>query len=208
MDAGMLRKVFGIGAGRREQSKLLHAPPTNFVLIARRTAATGVSAVDRATIAGVSVAGRAVDCSATTAGVSITGRAVTTGISVTGPVFPGVAVHVNRDTRATIANRFMIISFRCLRFWRFGHRCRRSMPSAPKHAEGLGAGGRPTSLLVRHNSHTLRVQWGWMRLYNLARKIGRHAEQTYDRKQVHEKAHGDPPRFRHRKLGARLRQKM
>jgi hypothetical protein len=149
MDVGILPKLFGIEAGKREQSKLLQSPPSDLVSVAGRMATAGVSGgtrmpvvsvVDCAAAAGDSVGagvaateswvddGASIDgVSATTgaaiAGGSIAGRTtsaggavgagsrVITGLSATGPASAGIAANEETHTKATSANRFMMISF-------------------------------------------------------------------------------------------------
>jgi hypothetical protein len=67
----------------------------------------GVSAATGAAIAGGLIAGRT-----TSAGIVVgAGRTVIAGISATGPASAGIAANEETHTKATIANRFMIISF-------------------------------------------------------------------------------------------------
>jgi hypothetical protein len=165
IDAGILPKLFGIEAGKREQSKLLQSPPSDLVSVAGRMATAGVSGDTRTPVVsivgcaaaagdsvgagvaateswvdgvsattGAAIAGGLIAGCTTSAGITIgAGRTVIAGISTTGPAVAGSAANEETHTKATIANRFMIISLHLCNLCRPAiDRSRRSICSAPK----------------------------------------------------------------------------
>ena len=158
MDVGV-PKLFGIEAGKREQSKLLQSPPGDLVSAAGLMATAGVSSGTRIPVVsivgctaaagdsvgaggaateswvdgvsattGVAIAGGSIAGRTTSAGVVVgAGRTVIAGISATGPASARIVANEETHTMATIANRFMIISFN----FRVVSALRPSIPPSP-----------------------------------------------------------------------------
>ena len=93
MDVGILPKLFGIEAGKREQSKLLQSPPGDLVSAAGLMATAGVSSGTRIPVVSIvgctAAAGDSVGAGGAATESWVDGVSATTGVAIAGGSIAG-----------------------------------------------------------------------------------------------------------------------